>query len=107
MSEKWVRRKPHNRRSPLGKIVYVGETWALYTGKSVTSRTRIKGRCPKCNAQIVSRQMPNSGWGHFESGRGLSNVKHPCFDKAKVQSRKDDDRTLELLDFADDDCSRE
>ena len=43
--------------------------------------------------------MPNLGWGHFESGEGLSRVKHPCFNVGAELSKKRDEETLDL--FAD------
>jgi len=41
--------------------------------------------------------MPNNGWGHFEGGKGLSRVKHPCFGVGTGLSQKRDEETLDLF----------
>lgn len=37
---------------------------------------------------VLKVPMPNKGWGHFEGGRGLARVKHPCFDVGDGLSQK-------------------
>ena len=44
--------------------------------------------------------MPNGGWGHFEGGKGLSRVKHPCFTQGDGLSGRDTE-TPDLFDLVD------
>jgi len=42
--------------------------------------------------------MPNGGWGHFEGGKGLGRVKHPCMDRGSGLSKKRDEQTMDMFE---------
>ena len=96
---KWIFRKAHQRRTKSGKYVRVCE---CYVPRSVaeksTSKVAYKSACPECGAGIVSVQMPNGGWGHFEGKQGLGDVKHPCFNRGDRLPKKRDEITPDLFD---------
>lgn len=41
--------------------------------------------------------MPNGGWAHFETGKGLSRIKHPCLHLGEGLSRTRDNNTPDLF----------
>jgi len=100
MDSRWVMRRGHARRLPSGRIVLVRDTWARCS-RPAESQNSGGSKCPYCRTKILSIQMQNGGWGHFESTPGLRRVKHPCFTRGNHLSRKRDDQTIDLFDGAE------
>ena len=101
MSYQWTKRKSHFRRLKSGCTVRVAESWILRDiNEQVEKKQAFVHGCPKCGARILSVHMPNGGWAHFESGEGLSRVKHPCLHLGEGLGKK---RDLETDDLFDDD----
>lgn len=90
------KRSAHPRRLKSGHTVFVSECWLKLMGRKPRREKKLS-RCPHCGAWIMSVPMPNLGWGHFESGEGLSRVKHPCFNVGAELSQKRDEETLDLF----------
>lgn len=99
MTALWIKRSAHSRRLPSGKRIEVRSCWILSGQKQDKQRRRYRQRCPDCNALIQSVHMPNGGWAHFEGGKGMGRIKHPCFNLGEGLSKKRDDQTPDL--FAD------
>ncbi|WP_157063700.1 hypothetical protein [Phaeobacter sp. 11ANDIMAR09] len=73
----------------------------MYTNTSSNPKGKkaaFRHACPECGAQIVSVKMKNNGWAHFEGGKGLGKIKHPCFDRGKGLSKRRDENTPDLFE---------
>lgn len=91
-----AQRRSHIRLSRRGKLHRVRASWVRDDrSQSRPPRTR---KCPTCGARILIYRMPNGGLAHFEGGRGLGGVKHPCFGLGEGLSRRRDDETPDLFD---------
>lgn len=101
MELRWVTRRAHARRLPAGGTAYVRGSWVLTKSGSDRKRRSHRSPCPKCGAGVLSVNMPNGGWGHFEGAEGLSRVKHPCFDRRMPAVRRGDDGNLDLFEQQD------
>jgi hypothetical protein len=44
--------------------------------------------------------MKRGGWAHFEGGKGLGHVKHPCFNRGEGLGRRRDNETPDLFKTA-------
>lgn len=100
MTGKWHRRAAHTRRGKDGQIIHVRSS-TVFTNPSSTRKGKkaaFRQSCPECGAQIVSVNMKNGGWAHFEGGKGLGRVKHPCFDRGKGLSKRRDKNTTDLFE---------
>lgn len=100
MAGSWHRRAAHSRRGKNGKVIHVSAsmvfTNASSDGKGKASAYR--HACPECGAQILSVGMKNGGWAHFEGGKGLGRIKHPCFDRGKGLSNRRDEDTPDFFE---------
>lgn len=94
----WVRRRSHTRRLPNGRSTLVRESWAPSPAKGDQKRGTYRRACPRCGASIISVNMPNGGWAHFEGAQGLTRVKHPCLHLGERLSRARDGKTGDLFD---------
>lgn len=91
-----AQRRSHLRLSRRGKLHRVRASWVRDDrSQSRPPRTR---KCPTCGARILIYRMPNAGLAHFEGGRGLGGVKHPCFSLGEGLSRRRDQQTPDLFD---------
>ena len=97
MATRWVRRRAHQRRSTSGFSVSVRESWELRPARDKRSAQSYRHPCPDCGALVVSVHMKRGGWAHFEGGRGLGRVKHPCFNRGEGLGRHRDDETPDLF----------
>lgn len=98
MAVRWTVRRAHLRSLSGGRVVPVRET-LVPIEKIPTSDGSYRSPCPKCGAPIVSVQMKNKGWVHFEGTQGLDRIKHPCMHLGEKLSRRRDQDTPDL--FAD------
>lgn len=98
MKPQWIRRRAHTRRLLKGGATYVRANWALRCSKGVSKSGSYRHPCPHCGASVTSVHMPNGGWAHFEGGKGLGRVKHPCLHIGDGLSKKRDDQTGDLFD---------
>lgn len=98
MQSRWTTRRGHIRHLPNGGTTYVRECCVFQPPKTDEQRKRYTHGCPHCGAQIISRSMPNGGWAHFEGGKGLSKIKHPCLHRDMGGKINKDDRTLDLFE---------
>lgn len=97
MPNSWFKRKQHLRRLASGKCVWVSACW-IPCGMSSSDKTRQRTRsCPQCGAIISTVRMPNRGWVHFETGKGLSRIKHPCLHRGERLLRTRDSDTPDLF----------
>lgn len=99
MTIRWVRRRRHCRQLKSGRIIPIRENWASYELKKEGKNGRYYRPCPKCGAKIMSVHMPNGGWAHFEGGKGLTRIKHPCLHRGLGLPNGRDDLTLDLFEF--------
>lgn len=99
MCEDWFRRRAHKRRLPGGGEAYVRETWVPRRAGADRKRN-LRNRCPRCGAELVSVTMPNGGRVHFEGGKGLGCIKHPCLHVGEGLSRRRADDTDDLFEWA-------
>lgn len=97
MRPRWIRRRAHTRRLSKGGSTHVRESWALLRSEARRRRGSYRHDCPRCGAQVLSVNMPNGGWAHFEGAKGLSRVKHPCLHIGEGLSSTRDDRTPDLF----------
>ncbi|MEO9896241.1 MAG: hypothetical protein ABJD13_07715 [Paracoccaceae bacterium] len=100
MAGKWHRRAAHTRRGKNGQIIHVRAS-TVFTNPSSNTKVKkpaFRHECPECGAKIVSVNMKNGGWAHFEGGKGLGRIKHPCFDRGKGLSKRRDDNTADLFE---------
>jgi hypothetical protein len=98
MQPHWIRRRAHLRRLTRGRATYVRESWAFLRVEADRRSARYRHECPDCGALIISVNMPNGGWAHFEGARGLTRVKHPCLHRGEGLSSNRDDQTPDLFD---------
>lgn len=97
MTGRWIKRRSHSRQLRSGRTTVVRETWAFCDERQRRGR-RYGHPCPVCGAKIVSVHMPNGGWAHFESAKGLTRVKHPCLHIGEGLSQRPDRDTLDLFE---------
>lgn len=97
MVGKWHRRAAHTRRGQNGQIISVNAS-TVFTNSSSGKKAAYRHACPECGAQIVTVNMRNGGWAHFEGGRGLGRIKHACFDRGKGLSKRRDKDTPDLFE---------
>lgn len=98
MEARWSKRRAHSRRLPAGGFVFVRESWILISREAPSKNRAYRSPCPRCGAGILSVNMPNGGWAHFEGAEGLSKIKHPCFDGRKAAIKRGDDGNLDLFE---------
>lgn len=91
------RRSAHTRHLKSGRVVKVRECWVLRERITTERRRSYRHPCPRCGAEIISVQMPNGGWVHFEGERGLERIKHPCMHIGESIKKRKDDLTLDLF----------
>ena len=97
MAGRWIKRRDHSRRLKNGRIVHVSGCyiWCETTRQNRNSTSK----CPYCGAAILTIPMSKGGWGHFEGGKGLSRIKHPCFTLGAGMSRANDKQTPDLFEI--------
>lgn len=98
MGSRWIRRRAHHRRSKSGGATFVRESWEFRPEGSKKRASAYRHRCPACGAAVLSVHMKNGGWAHFEGGKGLGSVKHPCFHRGERLSRRRDNETPDFFD---------
>ena len=105
MHGRWVERRAHSRRLKDGRIVQVA---ACYVWRPTLGATeaRVAHPCPVCGAPIDTRAMPGGGRAHFETGPGLSHIKHPCLHLGEGVSRRRPRDMRDLFDTDEDARSR-
>jgi hypothetical protein len=97
MGHGWIPRRSHSRRLPDGRTTEVRASWVLQHSPAEKKRRSLRHQCPLCGAEVISVQMPNGGRAHFEGGKGLSRIKHPCLHLGERLSRKRDENTADLF----------
>lgn len=95
---KWVRRKAHPRALKMGGTTNVSECWVPIFPSKDKEKSSYIHFCPECGAAIISVNMPNGGWGHFEADTGLHRVKHPCLHRGEDFSKIRDKKTIDLFE---------
>lgn len=98
MALQFFRRRAHRRRLLHGKVVEVKECWVPQYKNQESKKRCYRHPCPSCGAEIISVHMPNGGWAHFESGRGLSRIKHPCMHIGDKMGSGTDKLTIDLFE---------
>lgn len=101
MVTRWVRRRAHSRRLGSGRITRVRENWAFQADVEERKNNAYYHPCPDCGARIISVHMPNGGWAHFEGGKGLARIKHPCMHRGVGGRSRYDDLTPDLFGIAE------
>ena len=94
---RWIRRRSHTRRLPNGGSTHVRESWAIQHSEANQRRKHYRHKCPHCGAQIISVNMPNRGWAHFEGAKGLTRIKHPCLHVGERLPNNRDGQTIDLF----------
>lgn len=97
MAARWIRRRAHRRSLGGGRVIAVRESWVLVEEAQKETKS-YRHACPRCGAPIISAHMPNGGWAHFEGGKGLGRVKHPCLHRGEGLSRKRDENTPDFFE---------
>jgi len=97
MPNGWFKRKQHLRRLASGKRILVRACWIPCETSSSDKARRRTRPCPQCGAIISTVRMPNRGLVHFETGKGLSRVKHACLHLGEGLSHKRDEYTPDLF----------
>lgn len=97
MTERWYYRKAHNRRLVTGRTISVRGGWVLQNSQGSRKGASFKRTCPICGAPILSVGMPRGGWVHFEGGKGLTRIKHPCLHLGEGLSSRRDEVTPDLF----------
>jgi hypothetical protein len=92
------RRRAHPRRLRSGRTTLVRETWVVSDEHGRGRANAYRHPCPRCGVVIISVHMKRGGWAHFEGGKGLGRVKHPCLHLGEGLSRRRDTETLELFE---------
>lgn len=108
MVAQWRKRRAHDRKLPSGRIIPVRECWVFYEARQKGSQQKSRGyrrRCPKCGAEIITIHMKKGGWAHFEGGKGLERVLHPCLHRGRGLPSGRDPDTLDLFEEENDDDS--
>ena len=96
MALSFVFRRDHVRRTKSGGGAYVrGHYAAVRNGEN---KENYLSQCPYCGTHIRSTRMPNGGWAHFEGGKALQRIKHPCFTIGQGLSKAPDRETRDLFD---------
>ncbi|SDG31619.1 hypothetical protein SAMN04488117_11678 [Celeribacter baekdonensis] len=98
MTDRWYYRKAHTRRLSTGRTVSVRGGWAVRGDRESKKGASFRRTCPICGALIVSVGMPRGGWVHFEGGKGLTRIKHPCLHLGEGLSRRRDEDTPDLFE---------
>lgn len=93
-----TRRRAHRRRLWSGRSTAVRETWMVRNEQDDAKRKAYRHPCPRCGASIVSVHMKKGGWAHFEGGKGLGSIKHPCLHLGEKLGRRRDAETLDLFE---------
>lgn len=99
MMDRWIYRKPHNRRLSTGRTVPVRGVWLSQSNSTQEKGASYRRVCPSCGAPIVSVHMPKGGWAHFEGRKGLTGIKHPCLHLGEGISRRRDESTPDLFEL--------
>ena len=102
MALRFFRRRAHRRRLTHGKVVDVRECWVPQYENEESNNSSYRHPCPCCGAEIISVHLPNGGWAHFEGGRGLGRVKHPCMHVGEKMGSGSDNLTLDLFQTEND-----
>ena len=97
MTERWYFRKAHIRRLSTGRTISVRGGWVLRGSQRRSKGASFKRACQICGAPILSIGMPRGGWVHFEGGKGLTRVKHPCLHLGEGLSGRRDENTPDLF----------
>ena len=100
MKMRWVRRRAHQRRLTSGQSVSVCQSWVFCKTEQSKKTGSYHHSCPECGANILSVRMPNGGMAHFEGGKGLGRIKHPCLYLGQGLSRVRDEHTPDLFAVA-------
>lgn len=98
MAMRWIRRRQHCRHLKSGQTVSVRASWAIYDEDVPRRDGRYQHNCPSCGTRIISVNMPNGGWAHFEAAKGLTRVKHPCLHRGEGMPRGRDALTMDLFE---------
>lgn len=98
MEARWIKRRAHSRHLHACGLVFVRESWVLTFREAPSKSRAYLGPCPNCGAGILSVNMPDGGWAHFEGAKGLAKVKHPCFDSRRAAVKRGDDGNLDLFE---------
>lgn len=98
MEGRWFKRRAHIRHLSHGGSTTVRESWVLLGAGSSQRRGSYRRKYPRCGAPVISVNMRNGGWAHFEGAKGLTRVKHPCMHIGEGLSRKRDENTPDLFD---------
>lgn len=53
---------------------------------------------PAVAGKIISVDMSNDGWAHFEGGKELGRIKHPCIHITEKTGSDTDKLTLDLFE---------
>lgn len=101
MTSRWIRRRSHSRQMKSGRTTIVRASWALYDFEPEKTRKRYRHPCPECGSEIVSVHMTNGGWAHFEGGKGLGRIKHPCLHRGLGLPSGRDELTPDMFEDAD------
>ena len=96
MPFRWIKRRAHERRLPTGGSTHVLDSWEFRPSKDGKDKA-YRHPCPICGAQIITMRMPNGGWAHFEGGKDLSKIKHPCSTIGEGLSKARDSETTDLF----------
>lgn len=97
MTERWHFRKAHTRRLLTGRTISVRGGWVLRGSQRRSKGACFKRACPICGASILSIGMPRGGWVHFEGGKGLTQIKHPCLHLGEGLSGRRDENTPDIF----------
>ena len=99
MTDRWFYRKAHTRRLSTGRTVSVRGGWVFKDDRRSRKCASFRRACPTCGALIVSVRMPRGGWAHFEGGKGLTRIKHPCLHLGEGLSGRRDENTPDLFEM--------
>ncbi len=101
MSVRLHSRRAHTRRYRNGKLGFVCASVVTNSEGSNEPGKRWATTCPRCGARIIIVRMPNGGWARYEAGRGMSRIKHACFDRGVGFSKGSENDTLPLFPIDD------
>ena len=73
---------------------------AYYPDRQKARRAIPESTCPWCHAPTRVVQMPNGGWAQYEQSEGIERIHHSCWHDRLSNSRRRDDETLDLFDWA-------
>lgn len=106
MSVRLHSRKAHVRHYRSGKIGYVCACVVTHDVGLNEPGKRWSTSCPHCGARIVTVKMPNGGWVRYEAERGMSRIKHACFNRGEGISKSRDGETIDLFLSKDSDATK-